>query len=192
VIPPHEAAWEVHEFLTHAGVAYAIIGGIAVQHWGEPRLTVDLDVTVAAPPDGPQALVRTIVARFASRRDDAIAFARQSRVVLIRATNGFPVDISLAVPGYEDEVMLRAVDFTLEPGKVVRMVSAEDLIVHKAVAGRPQDLLDIRGVVFRQQDRLEPAYIRRWLRDFAAALDMPEIADRFEEPWRRIHREHRP
>ena len=58
MIPPHEAAWEVHEFLTRAGLRYAIIGGVAIQHWGEPRLTVDLDVTVAVPLDEAEGLVR--------------------------------------------------------------------------------------------------------------------------------------
>ena len=60
MIPPHEAAWEVHEFLTRAGLRYAIIGGVAAQHWGEPRLTVDLDVTVAAPLDQAENIVRAL------------------------------------------------------------------------------------------------------------------------------------
>jgi predicted nucleotidyltransferase len=107
-------------------------------------------------------------------------------VVPVRAGNGCPVDISLAVPGYEDEMMRRAVDYELEPGKVVRMASAEDLIIHKAVAGRPQDLQDIAGIVYRRRQALDVAYVRRWLREFASALEMPEILDRFEQAWGRI------
>jgi hypothetical protein len=187
MISPYEAAWELHEFLVRSGVRYAIIGGVAVQHWGEPRLTADLDVTVSVPPDQPEAFVRTIVERFSPRHPDPTAFARQTRVVPVRASNGCPVDISLAVPGYEDELMRRAVDCELEPGRIVRFASAEDLIIHKAVAGRPQDLTDIAGIVYRQRDRLDVAYARRWLRDFASALDMPEILDRFEQPWKKVH-----
>jgi hypothetical protein len=41
--------------------------------------------------------------------------------------------------------------------------SAEDLIVLKAVADRDQDWVDIRGVIERQQDRLELDYILREL-----------------------------
>lgn len=182
-----EAAWEVHTFLSGRGISYVIIGGMAVQRWGEPRFTLDVDMTVAAPLDDQDSLVRTIVERFPSRIEDPIAFARQSRVVLVRASNGCPVDLSLALPGYEEEVMRRAVDYELEPGKVVRLCSAEDLIIHKAVAGRPQDLRDIEGVVYRQRHALDAGSIRRWLAEFASILEAQDLPERFERPWRLIH-----
>jgi hypothetical protein len=47
--PQLDAAWELGQFLTRHGVSYAIIGGIAVQKWGEPRFTRDLDLSVAYP-----------------------------------------------------------------------------------------------------------------------------------------------
>lgn len=186
MIAPLEAVWEVHGFLAKLGLPYVLIGGLAVQYWGEPRLTVDADVTVSAPPNDPEGLVRTLVERFPSRIDDPIAFVRQSRMVLIRASNGCPVDISLALPGYEDAVMCRAVDYELEPGKVIRLCSAEDLIIHKTVAGRPQDLRDIEGVIARRHSSLDVAYVRRWLTEFAAILEDPELRQRFERPWQRI------
>lgn len=186
MIAPLEAVWEVHGFLAKLGLPYVLIGGLAVQYWGEPRLTVDADVTVSAPPNDPERLVRTLVERFPSRIGDPIAFVRQSRMVLIRASNGCPVDISLALPGYEDAVMCRAVDYELEPGKVIRLCSAEDLIIHKTVAGRPQDLRDIEGVIARRHSSLDVAYVRRWLTEFAAILEDPELRQRFERPWQRI------
>lgn len=137
MIPPLEAAWEVHGVLTKLGFPYVLIGGLAVQYWGEPRLTVDADATVSAPLNDPEGFARTLIERFPSRIDDPIAFVRKSRMVLIKASNGCPVDISLALPGYEDKIMRRAVDYELEPGKVIRLCSAEDLIIHKTVANRP-------------------------------------------------------
>ena len=181
-----EAAWELHLFLVAQGIPYAIIGGMAAQRWAEPRFTLDVDVTVAAPVDDPEGCVRALLERFRSRIEDPVAFARQSRVVLVKASNGCPMDISLALPGYEDEVMRRAVDYELEPGKVVKLCSAEDLIIHKAVAGRPRDLLDIEGAIARQRNALDVAYIRRWLTEFADILADPELLQRFERPWRRI------
>lgn len=186
MIPPLDAAWEVHGFLAGRGFHYVLIGGLAVQYWGEPRLTVDADVTASAPLDDPDGFVRALVEHFPSRIDDPISFARRSRMVLIKASNGCPIDVSLALPGYEDEVMRRAVDYEIEPGKVIRLCSAEDLIIHKAVAGRPQDLRDIEGVIVRQHRSLDIAYIRRWLTEFAAILENPELLQRFEQPWQRI------
>ena len=181
-----DAAWEMHDFFIRLGVQYAVIGGMAVQHWGEPRFTQDVDLTIAAPLEEPDSLVRSIVAQFPSRIDDPIDFVRRNRVILVRATNGCNVDISLALPGYEDEVMRRAVAYELEPGKVIRLCSAEDLIIHKAVAGRPQDLRDIEGVVYRQRGVLDIAYIRFWLRSFSELLARPDILDSFERPLKKI------
>jgi hypothetical protein len=101
-------------------------------------------------------------------------------MVLIRASNGCQVDISLSVPGYEDEVIWRAVEYELAPGQHIRLCSAEDLIIHKAVAGRPVDLQD-------QGEALDAAYIRRWLGEFAAVLEEPDIVEWFERPWRKLH-----
>lgn len=188
-----EAALELHEFLTRHAVPYAVIGGVAVQAWGEPRLTVDLDLTVMTPPEGTATLVNLLLQTFAPRVPDPVEFARRTRVVLIRSSNGCDVDISLGVPGYEDDLIRRAVDYEVAPGRVIRLCSPEDLIIHKAVAGRPQDLMDITGIVHRQGERLDAEYIRRWLGEFAAVLEMPEILERFERAWRQMQTEdHRP
>jgi hypothetical protein len=176
----------MHEFFTRLGVLYAVIGGLAVQRWGEPRFTQDVDLTVVAPLDDPDSLVRSIVAHFPSRIENPADFARRNRVILVRASNGCNIDISLALPGYEDEVMRRAVAYELEPGKVIRLCSAEDLIIHKAVAGRPQDVRDIEGVVYRQRGALDIAYIRFWLRSFGELLARPDILESFERPLKKI------
>ena len=181
-----QAAWELYVFLTQRGVPHAIIGGLAVRQWGEPRFTQDVDVTAAFPLDDPLPLLQELTAHFPPRLPDAVDFARRHRVLLVRASNGVPLDISLGLPGYEEGVMTRAVDLELEPGKIVRLCSAEDLIIHKAVAGRPQDLWDIEGVVYRQGASLDTATIRRWLRAFAEVLDQPDLPERFETPWRKM------
>lgn len=182
------AAWEIHQFFQSLTLSYAVIGGLAVQWWGEPRVTKDVDLTVVAPLDQPSSvLVQQVLDHFPPRIENALDFARRSRVILITASNGCPVDISLGLPGYEEEVMQRVVEFELEPGKAIRVCSAEDLIIHKAIAGRPQDVRDVEGIVYRQRDKLDAATIRRWLSAFADLLDNPEIVERFERPWRRIH-----
>ncbi len=61
------------------------------------------------------------------------------------------------------------------------------IVIHKAVAGRPQDVRDIEGIVYRQRDRLDIITIRRWLQMFADLLDNSDVRDHFERPWRRIN-----
>src|SRR3989304_5610696 len=93
----YEAVWEIHQFLTKRGLAYAIIGGMAVQKWSDPRFTRDVDLAVAAPlPTGSAPLVRLITGHFPSRSADPVDFAGKTRMVLITASRSFtkpsPVD----------------------------------------------------------------------------------------------------
>lgn len=184
--PQFEAAWALHQFFTSRGIPYAIIGGIAVQRWGRPRFTLDVDLTVLLPPGEEEPVLEELLATFEGRRPDALAFARRHRVLLLRVPGVADVDLSLGLPGYEDEVMARVVEYDLGDGCLVRLCSAEDLIIHKAVAGRPQDLLDIEGVVLRQGHHLDLTYIRYWLRIFADLLETDEVIQRFESPWAQL------
>ena len=182
--PQLEAAWEIGQFFDQQRIEYAIIGGIAVQRWGTPRFTQDVDLSIATPlVEGSFALVQLITQHFASRIENAEDFARTARVILIKASNGINVDISLALPGYEDVMLGRVLEYEIEPGKTIRICSAEDLIIHKAVAGRPQDIRDIEGVIYRHGEKLNVTEIRSWLEQFANILDHAEIQMRFERIW---------
>jgi len=44
-----EAAAEIQHFLLNAGEKFCFIGGVALQRWGEPRFTRDVDLTVLCP-----------------------------------------------------------------------------------------------------------------------------------------------
>ena len=54
-------------------------------------------------------------------------------------------------------------------------------IVHKSVAGRPQDIADIKGIVNRQRPKLDLAYVRHWLATFAEIKDDPDLGRPFED-----------
>lgn len=181
------AAVEFHDFLTERGISYAIIGGIAVQFWGEPRGTDDLDLTIAVPTEETEEILAAPLARFAPRIPDAAEFARKNRVVLLIASSSVPVDVSLGLPGYEVEFMARARLTAVGPERQVRVCSPEDLIIHKALAGRGNDLKDLDMVIASQKARLDTAYIRRWLAFFSDTLAMPDPLDRFEAAWRKAH-----
>ncbi len=178
-----ETAWRLHQFLSERKIPYVIIGGFAVQRWGQPRLTRDVDLTILVPAGREELVLREILKSFQGRVDDALQFALVHRVLPVRVPGGSEADITLGLPGYEESVVARGVDYDLDAGRTVRLCSAEDLIIHKAVAGRPQDLMDIEGIVARQRDRLDLIYLRRWLGEFSALLDDLEVAQRFERAW---------
>jgi hypothetical protein len=76
-----EAAWQLHRFLTARNIPYVVIDGLAVQRWGEPRLTIDVDLAILLPPGAEERWLREIAAAFPPRLKDAIAFALEHRVL---------------------------------------------------------------------------------------------------------------
>ena len=65
-------------------------------------------------------------------------------------------------------------------GVKVPLVSAQDLLVMKAVAHRPRDLADIEAVLDRNPG-LDLERAQDWIREFSAALDRPDIFDDFQK-----------
>jgi hypothetical protein len=53
--------------------------------------------------------------------------------------------------------------------------SAEDLVVMKAFAARPQDWIDIDGIAIRQHGRLDWTYIYCNLEPLAALKEAPQL-----------------
>ena len=105
---------------------------------------------------------------------DVIEFARRNRVVLLRhEPSGIDVDISLGLLPFEVEAVERSREY--QAGSLrIRLPTPEDLIILKAVAHRPKDVLDIEAVISAQPD-LDTKRIEFWVRQFAELMDMPEL-----------------
>jgi hypothetical protein len=181
--PQIQAALAMHDFFENLKLNYAIIGGIALQFWGDPRFTHDLDITIRDRLDLAE-LVKLTTNSFESRVSNPLDFARQTRMLLLTVED-VDVDVALALRGYEDSLFERSRSYEVEPGRFLTICSSEDLVIHKALAGRPQDISDIQGVIDRQGDRLDVQYIRSWLTEFSNALEDTEILDRFERSIRK-------
>lgn len=145
-----EAAKEVCEFMAARRWEFCVIGGLAVQRWGEPRTTMDADLTLFADWGDEETYAAAILERFQSRIPDALKFALDNRVLLIRASNGKDVDIGLGALPLEAEMIERAIPVEFAPGVVLPCCSAEDLFIMKAFANRPRDWVDAAGIIERQ------------------------------------------
>src|SRR5581483_9368379 len=84
---------------------------------------------------------------FVPRVPDALTFAREARVLLLRhAPTGIDVDVALGSLPFEEEALRRA--RAVRVARVsVPLPTPEDLIIMKAVAHRERDLLDIDGLL---------------------------------------------
>ena len=129
---------------------YCFIGGLALQRWGEPRETVDVDLTLLTGFGGEERFIDMLVGSFEARIKDAAAFARKSRVLLLRAKSGVGLDIALGGLPFEESAVARSSMFAFSENIMIRTCSAEDLVVMKAFASRAKDWLDVEGVIVRQ------------------------------------------
>ena len=174
-----QAAEEVCHFFAEQGWSFCIIGGLAVQRWGEPRTTLDADLTLLAGWGEEERFARAILGRFASRIPDGLSFAVERRVLLLRSSGGKDVDVSLGGLPFEAQMVRRAMPVEFAPGCTLPCCTAEDLFVMKAFAARPRDWLDAESIVSRKPG-LDSAYIIENLRELCDLKGDPEILRRAE------------
>ncbi len=158
-----------------------VFGAQAVQVWGQPRLTADVGVTARLREDDHATFVsRMRAAGFDLRVRDSEAFVRKTRVFpFVHRGSEIPVDVVLAGPGLEEEFLQRAKPVDVG-GATVPVISAEDLIVTKMLAGRPKDIEDVRGIVGARLGKLDVRRIRRLLRLLEGAIDQTDLRPLFE------------
>ncbi len=185
--PVLEAAHELQLFCAANGWRFCFIGGLAVQRWGEPRNTQDADLTLVTGFGNEEPFVEALLARFTGRRPDTAAFALRYRVVLLSASNGVPLDVALGAMPFEENSVARSSAWSLPGGISLTTCSAEDLIVHKAFAGRDRDWLDIEGILLVRPDRLDLDLVRAELAPLLELKEEPESLQRLEQ----LFREHR-
>jgi hypothetical protein len=172
----------VADVLRSGGLRWYVFGAQAVLAYGQPRLTADLDITVAAEPERVPALVSHLEA--AGLRLQAHAtddFVRRTRVLpFVHEATGIPVDIVLAGPGLEEEFFASARELSLA-GVTVPVISPEDLVVTKILAGRPKDRDDIVGILREQLPTMDLARCRRFLSMLEEALSRDDLLPEFDE-----------
>ena len=162
-----EAASEVCDFMAQRQWEFCIIGGLAVQRWAEPRATLDADLTLLTGWGEEEAYVQALLERFDSRISDGAAFALAHRVLLLQASNGVAIDITLGALPFEITMVRRAVRVPFGPQALLPCCTADDLFIMKAFAGRPRDWLDAENLVVRQP-HIDRTYILTTLADLCA------------------------
>jgi len=159
-----------------------VIGGLAVQAWGEPRFTLDVDLSLLVGLGDEEEFVDAWLEKFAARIPQARQFALENRVLLLRSSEGIGIDLAMGCLPYEGEAIGRAVDVEFCPGAKIKTCTAEDLLVMKCFANRPQDWIDIRGILIRQKPRsLDWSYIHRHLNVLLRAKESPELMTRLDQ-----------
>lgn len=179
MIPLINTAQEIQTFIQTQGWQFCFIGGLALQRWGQPRLTQDVDLTLLAGFGFEESFIKPLLQNFTARRVDAETFALQNRVVLLQTADGIGIDISLGALPFEESAINRASFYEYVPNISLFTCSAEDLIIMKAFADRLQDWADIEGIIIKQKD-LDWDYINEQLTPLVELKYAPEILTKLE------------
>ncbi len=172
----HDPLESLEKLLSHFDNQGVIIGGVAVSLLGESRFTEDLDAMILLSIDEiPRLLAIAEKEGIEPRIPQAEEFARRNRVLLLRHTHSqTAIDISLGMLPFEQEMVQRSVVYEIDAALKIHLPTPEDLIIMKAVAHRPKDLLDIQGIIHSFPD-LDRERIHDWVTQFADVLETPEL-----------------
>lgn len=167
-------------------IPYALMGGMAVAIHGIPRPTHDLDFTVSLSRDRLHDFYST-VERLGYTLPDAMRTGwvdNVSGMPLIRvqqwaAGRNIDVDLFLAESKYQETLLTRHQRVIVE-GIEAWVVSPEDLIILKLIAGRPRDIGDILDILMAQGS-LDASYLRHWSEHFGLTERLDETLKLYGE-----------
>jgi len=138
----HSDHRELLAILNARGVAYVVVGGIALAHHGAPRFTGDIDLFVR--PDAENA--RRLVAALAEFGFGSVGLAEgdflsEGRVIQL-GFEPWRIDLLTSLAGVSWDEVDAGAD-TGDFGVPARVIGRTELIRNKRAVGRPQDLADI-------------------------------------------------
>jgi hypothetical protein len=170
--------------LAPLNVPTAIMGGIAVAFWDRIRATRDVDLLVGADFGADERIIGALTAAGAVTLHDPPVIALDP-CRLIQFAYSPPdsfidirIDVLLADSPYHQAALARRV-----PAKIsgldheISVLSAEDLIIHKLLAGRMIDRADAAGVLRINRAQIDLSYLKKWIVDLGLSQRWSEIWD---------------
>lgn len=166
-----QSVHKIQSLLDTAGIPSIVIGGIAAAIWGEPRLTRDIDLKVLLSRDDADRLLTLLSSDYTSLLPDPRRALQKQAMLFVQDRSGARLDLLLAETVYDVLAIERGRVIEVRPELSLRICSPEDLVIYKMISTRQRDHEDVEGVLLKQGDGLDNAYILDWLHQFEQALD---------------------
>ena len=160
----------IDRLLAPKGVRWAVLGAHAANLYsGEVRATQDVDVLVSL--SVPQ--MASLAEDFAGAGWQVRHHAEHGWLIRARHPELGDIDVMCVQEEYQRTALARSVERAVKGVGVVRFLAVEDVIIHKLIANRMKDDLDILSILQRNPP-LDSEYLERWLREW-------EVGERYEE-----------
>jgi hypothetical protein len=140
------------------GIRWALMGALAANRYrASPRLTQDVDLLLANVGPGLEALEAAArAAGWNVRRASP-----EGELLRLRHPELGIADLLIAGTEYQQQAIGRAREEPVGDGESAPVLTAEDVIVHKLIAGRTQDRADIEAILAAGV-LLDERYIEHW------------------------------
>jgi len=166
--------------LDQGGVPYMLLGGFALAMHGIPRMTRDLDLALGVDIDQLERLLALLRQDFKAIVEDPATFAKDTNVLLLEdVRNGVRVDLVFTFIDFERNAIEHADAVALGGGEV-KVVSLENLVVYKMLAGRERDKEDVAMVMAERKAGLDIPYISATLAELAPLMQLSAYDDWLE------------
>jgi hypothetical protein len=167
-------------------IPMAVMGGIALATWKYVRATRDIDLLIGAVEADPARLVESLQA--VGIRPIRLPATRLGQLELIQAIYEPPgafvdihIDLLWAGSDYHCQALDRRVTVRLPDLDIeVAVLACEDLILHKLLAERMIDRVDVVALLRANRESLDFAYLLDWTRKLNVG---PALAEAWKNAW---------
>ena len=169
-----QALVKIANFLSDNSIPYMVIGGLANAVWGNPRSTIDIDVSIWSKEDKIEETILLFETEFDLFVASPLDFVLKTRVLPVKTKDGIKIDIIFGALPFEYNAINRTVEISIS-GTLVKFCSPEDLILLKIVSKREKDLNDVKGIAKNQLGKLDLSYLEPRIEELSSILENPEI-----------------
>ncbi|MBC8204078.1 MAG: nucleotidyltransferase [FCB group bacterium] len=170
-----QSLFKIAIFLDDNIVPYMVIGGIANAVWGEPRATLDIDVTIWIENDKIPGFVDKVSQNFKILSRQPLDFIEKTNVLPL-IDDDVRIDIIFGRLPFEKEAVRRAVTRKINDHDI-RFISVEDLIIQKIISEREKDYSDAQKLVSKNKKIINKKYIEKRLKKLSELFNRLDILE---------------
>lgn len=173
-------AWQVLEPME---IPMAVVGGICLAAWNHPRFTQDVDLLLALPDTEKNAVVAKFLDAGFFKKDDKPRWIPLGGIELLQlfyeppdTFMDFRLDLLAATSDYHLGILQRRVPVKLPiVDREIAVVSCEDMLILKLLAGRIIDRADAATLLRKNRERLDEEYLLKWIKEHDLQMQLAEI-----------------
>lgn len=187
---PYELMQRVADFCETHTIAYRVVGSMASIAYGEPRLTIDIDIVVELKLQNIAALSATFPFPEYYFSEDAAreAILRRRQFNIIHPASGLKVDLFVPPATEYARIEAQRVHRITSEGEYSAWFGApEDIVLNKLIYFQlsngvsEKHLRDIAGMMKLLREKLDRDYIEQWAAKLGVTSEWKLVCQRVDE-----------